>query len=191
MASAAEYLQRKYTYGDYIQWVGDERWELYAGEPVLMSPAPSARHQTILLNITRILFQNFKKDDPCKVFIAPFDVRMPEGEEEDKDIRTVLQPDILIHCQKAKLDERGLRGAPEVVFEILSPSTAQRDLKIKKDLYEKYGVEEYWIVDPENESILVYSRAGEEFSEAKSFSGEEIAVLNTFPDIVISAKEIF
>jgi hypothetical protein len=92
----------------------------------------------------------------CKVYFAPFDVRLPEYDEADDFVNTVVQPDISVICNKDKLDDKGCRGAPDLIMEILSPSTASRDLQIKKNLYEKHGVKEYWIVHPGDKIVIVY-----------------------------------
>ena len=145
----------KYTYGDYTNWPDDERWELIDGYAYNMSPAPSRRHQKFLLELGRQI-ANFLVDRPCDVYVAPFDVRLPEADEKNKDIKTVVQPDIVVICDPKKLDDAGCRGAPDLIIEILSPSTTLKDMKIKMALYEKHGVKEYWIVHPVDNLILVF-----------------------------------
>jgi Uma2 family endonuclease len=145
----------RFTYGDYVQWIGDERWELYEGKAVLMSPGPSRAHQHILMDLSFQVASHLR-DHPCQVYFAPFDVRLPEGDEPDAEVATVLQPDLVVICDPSKLDDAGCRGAPDWVVEIASPSTASRDRVAKRDLYEKHGVKEYWLVDPADDSLLVY-----------------------------------
>lgn len=147
----------KYTYGDYLTWPDDERWELIDGVPYNMTPAPSRRHQAMIIELSRQI-ANFIKESggPCKVYTAPFDVRLPKGEEADEDIDTVVQPDIVVVCDPTKLDDKGLRGAPDLVVEIVSPHTIRRDMVEKLSLYERHGVKEYWLVLPGDKVVTVY-----------------------------------
>lgn len=118
--------EKRYTYGDYLTWPDEERWELIEGVPYDMTPAPSTNHQRILGELFRQI-STFLLDRDCEVFIAPFDVRLPEGDEADEQIITVVQPDIAVICDPAKIDRRGCRKAPDFIIEILSPSTAAKD----------------------------------------------------------------
>ena len=144
-----------FTYGDYVNWPEDERWELIDGYAYNMSPAPSRRHQKISRDL-EFQIVSFLTDKPCDVYDAPFDVRLPEADEQDEDIETVVQPDIVVVCDEKKLDDKGCRGAPDIIIEILSPATAPKDMKIKLPLYEKHGVKEYWVVQPIDNIILVF-----------------------------------
>lgn len=146
----------KFTYKEYCSWPNDERWELIDGAAYDMSPAPSSRHQSISSILHNSLF-NFLKNKPCKTFAAPFDVMLPEfpmGNENEID--TIVQPDISVICDSSKIIEKGCLGAPDLIIEILSPSTSKKDLNEKFQLYEKHGVKEYWIVDPGNKYIRVF-----------------------------------
>lgn len=152
MAHPAVKLDQKYTYGDYYSWHDDERWELIEGVPYNMTPAPLRIHQEILGNLHAII-KNLLGDKSCKVYLAPFDVRLPEAEEADEEITTVVQPDLSIICDEKKLDDKGCRGAPDIVVEILSPFTAAKDRTKKFELYQKHKVKEYWVVYP-NEKFI-------------------------------------
>jgi Uma2 family endonuclease len=147
---------QRYTYGDYLKWPDEERWEIIDGIAYNMTPAPSVQHQRIITELTR-QFANYFQGKTCEVFVAPFDIRLPQGEEKDEAIDTVVQPDIVIICDPGKLDEKGCRGGPDLVVEIISPSTVQRDLKVKMDLYERVGVKEYWIVHPSDKTVMVFT----------------------------------
>lgn len=153
----------RYTYGDYCRWRGDERWELVDGEPWLMSPAPAPRHQALVTELARQV-GNFLVGKSCVVFASPIDVLLPHAAEDDDAVDTVVQPDLVVLCDRAKIGRRGIRGAPDWVVEILSPGTATRDQVLKRQLYERHGVGEYWLVDPETQTILVYRRHGERFA---------------------------
>jgi Uma2 family endonuclease len=119
--------------------------------------APSAAHQRILGRLFRS-FANYLDDKPCEVFLAPFDVLIPDGDEADDDIDTVVQPDIMVFCDGGKVLDKYARGAPELVVEILSPSTSKWDQNDKFRRYERAGVREYWVLDPLGKWINVYSR---------------------------------
>ena len=118
-----------YTYGDYLSWPDEERWELIDGIPHSMSPAPSRVHQEISMELARQI-ANHLIGKNCRVYAAPFDVRLPKGGEKDEQIETVVQPDLVVVCDESKLDERGCKGPPDLIIEILSPHTAAKDMKI-------------------------------------------------------------
>jgi Uma2 family endonuclease len=127
------------TYADYATWPDDERWELIDGHAYAMTPSQSIRHQQILGVLCYLVGQYFE-GKPCQVLAAPVDVLLPQGEESDDQIDTVVQPDLLVVCDPAKVERKFVRGAPDLVIEILSESTAPRDLGKKLDLYERHGV---------------------------------------------------
>lgn len=149
--------QERFTYRNYRTWPDEERWELIDGHAWAMSPAPRRRHQEVSGRLF-IDIGLFLKGKPCKVFEAPFDVLLPEGGEPDDEVGTVVQPDIAVFCDNSKLTERGARGAPDLVVEILSPSTSRKDQREKFDRYERAGVREYWVVDSAAWSVWVYRR---------------------------------
>jgi len=143
-----------YTITDYMTWRFPERVELLLGKIFKMSPAPSTRHQEISSQL-HIMIGMFLLEKSCKVFSAPFDVKLPVSLTKDK-VDTVVQPDISVVCDLSKLDEQGCNGAPDIVIEILSPGNAKKEMKDKYDLYEQSGVAEYWIVDPVYKTIRKY-----------------------------------
>lgn len=147
-----------FTYGDYRQWQGDDRWELIDGEAFDMSPAPSRAHQQVVFRLANQI-ESVLGGYPCEVFVAPFDVRLPLGDEADDAIETVVQPDLSVICDGSKLDDAGCRGAPDWIVEVLSPRTAVRDQVQKRDLYGRHGVREYWIVHPEDRLLTIYRLA--------------------------------
>ena len=122
-----------YTYKDYLEWPEQERWELIEGVAYNMTPSPSRSHQKISAALFNALYQ-YLKGKNCEVYYAPFDVRLPEGVEEDHQIKTVVQPDLVVICDPLKLDEKGCQGSPDLIMEILSPSTASIDYILKLDL---------------------------------------------------------
>ncbi|HUX13258.1 MAG TPA: Uma2 family endonuclease [Spirochaetia bacterium] len=156
MGEPARKTDRRYTYGESCTWNDEERWELIDGVAWNMSPAPRERHQRYLIELGRQI-ANFLVDRECRVYPAPFDVVLPDYPEQSaEDSPTVVQPDICVICDRSKITEAGCTGAPDLVVEILSPSTSRKDAEIKRKLYERHGVREYWIVDPGNLFIHVY-----------------------------------
>jgi Uma2 family endonuclease len=151
-------ISKKYSFADYITWFDDKRRELWNGFINIMTPAPNLYHQQISRELFGKIYNIFSKNKcNCQLFHAPFDVRFPKkGETADNKIFTVVQPDIVIICDKNKLDKRGCLGAPDFIAEIISPSTAERDMVDKYKLYEAEGVREYWIVFPTEQFISAY-----------------------------------
>ena len=183
--------EEKYTYGDCLTWPENERWEIIDGAAYEMTAAPSRMHQSI----SGELFYQIKaylKGKSCKVYDAPFDVRLPEGNEKDEDIETVVQPDIVVVCDPSKLDDRGCKGAPNLIIEILSPFTAKKDLEDKLYLYEKAGVKEYWIVHPTDKTVMVFKlEESNKYGRYKIYSAEDILKASIFEDFEIVLKDIF
>lgn len=144
-----------HTYAEYLSWPADLRYELIDGVAYLMSPAPLRIHQEI---VGEIYFQvrAALEGKLCRAYVAPFDVRLPRAGEADERVDTVVQPDMLVVCDESKLDERGMRGAPDWVVEVLSQSTAVHDQTIKLAAYERAGVGEVWLVHPTDRAVTVY-----------------------------------
>ncbi|OWY26119.1 Uma2 family endonuclease [Sphingobacteriales bacterium UPWRP_1] len=184
---------RRYSYADYLQWTFEEQLELIKGKIFKMSPAPNRRHQQISGELFRQI-ANYLYKKNCKVFDAPFDVRLPDKKKSspDNQIFTVVQPDICIICDPAKLDERGCLGAPDFIIEIVSPATIKKDLNEKYRLYEESGVREYWIVQPNDQTVTVFtlSEAGQ-YQLRKIYSASEEVPVNIFPGFSIHLEEVF
>jgi Uma2 family endonuclease len=144
-----------YTYRHYRTWPDEERWELIDGRAWAMSPAPLSNHQRIVRHFYFEVLIAIK-DKGYEAFDAPFDVIIPKSGESDDEADTVVQPDLCVYRDRSRITKRGARGAPDLVVEVLSPSTSKKDQREKFDLYERSGVQEYWIVDPGNRSVCVY-----------------------------------
>ena len=179
---------RPFTYTDYREWELDEgeRFELIYGEAFAMS-APNTRHQEILIEISA-QFHNFLRGKPCRVYPAPFDVRLFYKGNDNDD--TVVQPDISIICDQSKRGTEGCRGAPDMVIEILSPSNTAIEMERKLKLYQHAGVREYWIVDPENNGVTVY-RFQEGAILTFTFGKDGIIPVGIFPDLSITLEQVF
>ena len=187
----ARVLEEHYTYGDYRTWDDDLRWELIDGEAFCMSPGPGEIHQSLLFDLALEL-GNYFKNKECRVYVAPFDVMLPRDNEPEDEIDTVVQPDIMIICDQSKIQHNGIKGAPDVVFEILSPSTTRRDLDDKFKLYERAGVKEYVIADPHNRTMYVYLRDGEgHFSSRKLYAADDVLEFGTFHELKIPLNSVW
>jgi len=191
MVESAKRPDNKYTYADYLSWNDNERWELIEGTAHNMTPAPSRVHQEVSAALLS-KFYGYLKEKSCKVYAAPFDVRLPFENEKDEDIKTVVQPDIVVECDKSKLDDRGCKGAPDLIIEITSPTTSRLDLKDKFNLYEKAGVREYWIADPIGKTVMVFKR-GEEgrYDRPDMYAEEDEIQVGIFKDLKVDLKEVY
>jgi len=181
-----------FTYSDYLTWPDDERWELINGEAYMMSPAPTRKHQEITIELAS-QFHIYLKGKSCKVYTAPFDVRLPETPEApDDEIETVVQPDIVVVCDHAKLDDKGCKGAPDLVVEILSPSTSKKDLQDKLFLYQRVGVKEYWIIHPSDKTVMVFQLDNQgEYGRASMYAADDKFGVPLLGDLVIDLGEVF
>ena len=185
---------KQYTYADYLTWKFEERVELFRGFIARMS-APNRRHQEVSMQMTGLLF-NFFKGHNCRLYSAPFDVRLPKPEhlrKNDKDIYTVVQPDLCVVCDLEKLDERGCVGAPDLVVEILSPGNSKKEMTTKFDLYQEHGVKEYWIIDPTSNFALVYTldEQTQTFINKRPLEVEDTLRSNIFPGLEIEMSKVF
>ena len=183
-------LNKIYSYADYYKWKFEERVELIKGKIFKMSPAPTSDHQVISREITGQLWQ-FLKGKKCQVFSAPFDVRFPRKSNEDKDILTVLQPDIFVVCDPAKIDKKGCIGAPDIVIEILSPSNSEKELKFKYEVYEESGVKEYWVVFTDEKTLLIYTLTNGKFVPSRLMVISESVTSSILPGFTLDLSEVF
>jgi Uma2 family endonuclease len=187
MSQAAEILEdRHYTYADILQWDEGVRYELYEGKAIMMA-APMRLHQAILMEISSQM-HIFLKGKPCEVYPAPFGVRLfPKKNNSDK---FYFEPDIVVVCDPSKLDDRGCNGAPDLVVEILSPSTVKYDLLYKFNKYLEAGVREYWIVDPDEKTLDVYLLEGNRYVFS-NYRGAAVVPSTVLPGFSLELKNIF
>lgn len=178
-----------HCYGDYLTWPDDVRYELIDGDAYLMAPAPDLPHQEVAGEIFRQA-ANALLGRPCRVLIAPVDVRLPKQNEADEYIDTVVQPDVLVVCDPNKLDRRGVRGAPDWVVEVLSPSTSGHDQIKKRLLYERHGVREYWLVHPVDRVLTVYRLLDGEYGKPEIYELCGETAVSAVPGIVIQWDEL-
>ena len=179
-----------YTYADYLLWRFKEQVELLRGKLFKMSPAPREIHQRVLNEINFELM-SFFRNKTCRVYPAPFDVRLPTKGTADNQIYTIVQPDLCVVCDLEKIDERGCIGAPDLVVEILSPSNSRKDLKDKYEIYQEAGVPEYWIVDADDKAIYRYVLEGDTYIGLPPVSEGDVFSSRKFPEMKIDTKLIF
>ena len=177
--------EKHYTYADYLTWPDDARYELIDGEAFLMSPAPLVEHQEVAGELFRQL-ANQLDGQPCRPYIAPVDVRLPRTDEADAVIDTVVQPDVLVVCDPSKIDRRGVRGAPDWVLEVLSPSTAAHDQIAKRRTYERAGVREYWLVHPGDRTLTVYVLENGQYGRPEIYELKDATPIGVLPGVSIA-----
>jgi Uma2 family endonuclease len=185
-------LTKQYSYADYLTWQFAERVELFKGYVRQMS-APTPNHQRVSIALTTLM-NNFFWKGSCEMFYAPFDVRLYNRTKSglaDKDVYTVVQPDICVICDPAKIDNKGCNGAPDLVVEILSPSNPGTDLKDKYQLYEENGVGEYWIVYPNDAVLHQFVRQAGKYVPYGVYTRTDALSAFLFPELSIPLEEVF
>jgi len=176
--------EKKFTYSDYATWPDDERWELIDGEAYDMSPAPTIKHQEIVSKINIFIATHPQRNAECFVGIAPLDVVFSEND--------VVQPDVLIVCDRTKITEANIQGAPDLIIEVLSPSTALKDRREKKALYERYGVKEYILVYPLDQYVEHYILQQDgSFGNAQILGPDETLRLIVMDEVEIPLRKVF
>ncbi|PRY86521.1 Uma2 family endonuclease [Mongoliibacter ruber] len=191
----ADYLSSEkahdlYTYADYLTWQMDEMVELIKGKIFKQAAAPRRIHQEISGKIFNNLY-NYLEKKPCKVYAAPFDVRLPVKSKQNEDIDTVVQPDICVICDYDKLDELGCVGAPDLVVEILSPGNNKKELQNKYEVYEESGVKEYWVVHPNECTLIIYTLIDGKYSASKIFTHGDKVASQAVAGFVLDLEEVF
>lgn len=184
-------LSKTYNYADYLQWKFEERVELIKGRIFKMSPAPSSSHQRIS-RVILVAFDVFLQGKPCEVFNAPFDVRLTRKSKSNQDLLTVVQPDICVICDRSRIDEKGCLGAPDIVVEILSPGNNKKELQNKYEVYEENGVQEYWIISPQDKTFLKYTLndEGVYFPSRLLTIGSEVTT-PVLPGFILDLEQVF
>ena len=185
-------LTKQYSYADYLTWKFTDRVELIRGWIKKMSPAPSSYHQVVSGNLS-FHIQKYLYKKECKVFVAPFDVRLinTKKSSDDNIVYTVVQPDICIICDKDKIDKRGCVGAPDLVIEIVSKGNTKHEMETKFELYEEAGVFEYWIVGLGDETTTVFDLKENKFQFRKIYSNDDKVPMGIFTDFSIDMTEVF
>ena len=175
---------KRYTYKDYVEWDTEIRYELFEGIPYAMS-APSENHQRLVGNV-HLIFGSYLEGKPCRVRVSPYDVRLNPDEGDD----TVFQPDVLVVCDNSKITKGGLKGAPDIAVEVMSPSNRPVEIKKKEILYARAGVKELWLIDPEERIVMVGCLNGNAY-EFKEYKEDMRIASKVLAGLDITADDIF
>jgi len=182
--------EQRYTYADVLEWDDDVRYELYSGVPVALA-SPSDVHQKISVALSAQLY-NYLVGKKCDVFTAPFDVRLFEkADDRPEDVDMVLQPDLMIVCDQSKVDRHGVHGAPDLVIEILSNSSRRLDRLTKLNLYQRAGVQEYWIVDPTIRIVSVYTLKDGAYQTAAVYGADSSVPVGVLDNCTVDLSMVF
>ncbi len=186
-------LTKQYSYADYLAWRFEERVELIKGWIMRMA-SPSRAHQFAAARLFRAI-DGFFSNHPCEVYFAPTDVMFLNKEQiskNNKDIYTVLIPDLFVICDLEKMQDGGCLGAPDLVVEILSPGNTKKEMKYKYEIYEEHGVKEYWVVHPIDNNIVIHTlQDNGKYQASKYFTDEDILVSALFPDFSMDLSNVF
>ena len=180
--SGSAAARKLYDWNDYRTWPDDRRWEIVGGEAFAMSPAPQPRHQMILSRLNR-LWDEYLDGRPCRVMPAPIDVRLSD--------KNIVQPDLIVVCRPDQIKRTHIEGAPTLVIEILSESTALYDRTLKRRLYARSGVKEVWLVTPYPWLVEVLLLDGESYRIAGAYTKTDTLTSPTFPDLALDLSAIF
>lgn len=181
---------KTYTYADYLTWRFKERVELIKGKVFQMSPAPRRIHQKISLRFTLSIGNQLGKSS-CELYEAPFDVRLVRETDSNEKIVNVVQPDLCVVCDLNKLDEMGCLGAPNLIIEILSPSSSKKDAQFKFDLYQEFGVREYWLVHTTDLLVDVFDLQKDQFELRKIYAVQDKIESSSVSGLIVDLKEVF
>jgi Uma2 family endonuclease len=179
-----------YSYADYLTWQMDEMVEIIKGRLFKMNAAPKRVHQKVSGKVFNRFF-TYLEGKKCEVYEAPFDVRLPVKSNKNEEIYTVVQPDICVICDKSKLDDAGCLGAPELIVEILSPGNNQKELKDKYEVYEESGVNEYWIIHPTEQTLLIYTLTNGKYVPSRLFTNGDIVASICIAGFVLDLSYLF
>ena len=179
-----------YTYADYLKWHFEEQVELIKGKIFKMSPAPKRIHQKISRELSNRIF-NFLNGQKCEAYSAPFDVRLPVKSKKNEDITTVVQPDICVICDPLKLDDAGCIGAPDIIIEILSKGNNKKELQNKYEVYEESGVKEYWIIHPDQQTVLIYNLVNGKFQSSRLLTKGDKVTTPILPGFILELDDVF
>ena len=182
--------RHNFTYADYLKLDEDVMYEVIDGTIYNMSPSPSPKHQDILSELITE-FRMYLRGKECRAFISPVDVCLSEEKEELEKVKEWVIPDMVVVCDKNKIGDTRIIGTPDLVLEVLSPSTAKHDRITKYNRYQRAGVKEYWIVDPVYKNIEVYLLNGQEFKRSGIYFKGDILPVGIFEDFSIDLNIVF
>lgn len=180
-----------YTYYDYLKFTDDEPVEIIEGRISAMSPAPSIMHQKIISKLL-IAIGNYidANNGECEVLPAPLDVLLVNDNEDAKNSKNIVQPDISVICDKRKLTDKYCIGSPDMIVEVISPYNPSNDYVRKLNIYEQFKVKEYWIINPMEKNILVYTLTDNGYGAPKIYSFNDKVKVNIYNDLEIDFKSL-
>ena len=196
LSTSSQASAKQWTYADYCDLDDEERYEIMEGKLIPISaglPGPGRQHVEATSEIFAQI-SHFLRGKPCRAYHAPCDVILPDEGEDDDQAHTVLQPDIFVLCDLSKFKAHGCVGAPDMAIEVLSPYSISRDICEKKYLYEKHGVQEYWIVDPANHVVYVYLLEEGHYREVIHIiasSRSEPITCSVLPGLAVDMQAVF
>jgi Uma2 family endonuclease len=182
MKAALAVKQNAWTWQDYRSWPDSERWQIVGGEAYAMSPAPATRHQLLAGRLNR-QWGNFLDGKPCEVYPAPTDLKLSETD--------IVQPDLMVVCDRNQVRPTHIEGPPSLVIEILSPSTEALDRGRKLDLYAASGVKEIWLVTPHPALIEIFMPERGMLHRACAFTRTQAFRSPSFPDLELDLEALF
>ena len=175
VSSRDDYLVSSRSYGDGL---------IDGSACVREPPSPSQSHQMVVIELGAQLTAALR-GKPSRVYVAPFDVRLPKSVEGDDLIDSVVQPDVLIVCDPRKVDERGVHGAPDWLAEVLSPGTARYDRFVKLPAYERAGVREVWLINPVDRTVAIYRLEAGRYGDATVLQLKGKTQLTAVPGVIV------
>ena len=182
--------EERYTLSDALKWDEQEHIELLEGTPIMMAP-PSRAHQEISGALFAQL-HNYLDGKKCRVYAAPFSVRLFERPgDRPENVDTLVEPDLSVVCDPDKLDDIGCKGAPDLIIEVLSPSTQRHDRLTKYNLYERAGVKEYWIVSPDERTVQVSVLTDGRYRVLEVYTEQDIAKVHVLDGCFIELSRVF
>ena len=175
---------RRLTYQDYVKLEGDERYELLDGELILVA-SPNRDHQTVVMELGFQMRAFVKENDLGWVYVAPFDVLFTDTD--------VVQPDIMFISREREhiLTPANVQGAPDLIVEILSPSSSTKDWRNKRELYASHGVREYWIADPANRLVSILLLQDSVLEIEQTLTEDDTATSTVLDGFNVSLDSIF
>lgn len=187
---ALPHERQELTYADYLKLDEEVRYEVIDGQLYNMSPAPSPKYQDVLSELIAE-FRMYLRGKECRAFVSPIDVCLSDEVDDLSKITEWVEPDLVVVCDKNKIGDQRIIGTPDLVVEVLSPSTAKKDKLVKYNRYQRAGVKEYWIVDPLNETIDVYVLDGTIFKRSGVYVKGDILSVSIFEDFSIDLNNVF
>ena len=189
MMAINEIDNKIYTYEDYLKFPEDEIVQIIDGRISEVSPAPSRIHQEIIMELSAEIRNYIKSNNgSCKVYPAPFDVVLVDENQDAKESKNIVQPDISVICDKNKLTDKGCTGSPDMIVEIISQYNPRNDYIKKLNLYEQFKVKEYWIVNPMKKNILVYTLTENGYGMPDMYTFNDIVKVNIYDNLEIDFK---